>query len=136
VRTPTSRSSIEAGLAGRRVLVVEDELLTAMEMEHILGELGCEIVGPAPSVQRALALLDRERPDLAVLDVQLGAERAAPIAERLEALGIPFVLVTGYGRLEPKEPVLRRAPRLSKPVEERAIAQALARAIRGPGSAG
>jgi CheY-like chemotaxis protein len=131
-----SRSSIEASLAGRRVLVVEDELLTAMEMERILGDLGCDIVGPAPSVKRALALLDEERPDLAVLDVQLGAERAAPIAERLEALGIPFVLVTGYGQLEPKEPVLRRAPRLSKPVEEREIAQALARAIPGRGSAG
>jgi CheY-like chemotaxis protein len=128
-----SPSAIEAGLAGRRVLVVEDELLTAMEMERILSELGCEVVGPAPSVERALALLEQDPPDLAVLDVQLGAERATPVALKLEAQRIPFILVTGYGRLEPKEPVLRRAPRLSKPVEERELARTLARAASGQG---
>ena len=121
----------ETGLVGRRVLVVEDELLVAMEMERLLSELGCKIVGPVPSVERALALVDQDPPDLAVLDIQLGAERATPVAEELEARSIPFVLLTGYGRLEPKEPVLRRAPRLGKPVEAREVARLLARVVLG-----
>lgn len=114
------------GLAGRRVLIVEDELLVAMEMEQLLHRHGCEVLGPAPSVARALALIHERLPDVAVLDVQLGAERAAPIADRLAAAGVPFVLVTGYGRIEPEEPALRSAPRLSKPVEEQQLLRTLA----------
>jgi CheY-like chemotaxis protein len=128
-----STSAIEAGLAGRRVLLVEDELLTAMEMEHLLTELGCHVLGPVPSVKRALALLEGDLPDLAVLDIQLGGERATPIAVRLAAHGVPFLLVTGYGQLDLKEPVLRTVPRLSKPVDEKQVAKVLARLIRGQG---
>ena len=130
-----SKAASVAALVGRRVLIVEDELLTAMEMERLLSELGCEVMGPAPSLTSAIALLDQDRPDLAVLDIQLGTERVTPVAERLEARGIPFVLVTGYGHLELKEPALQGAPRLSKPVEESEIIRALARLLPDRGRA-
>ena len=50
-------------LAGARVLVVEDEFLIALEVEVLLRDFGCEVLGPVPSVVRALELLGRERPD-------------------------------------------------------------------------
>lgn len=70
---------------GLRVLVVEDELLVAMEMEEALAQMGCVVLEPAPSVARALALLERKTPDLALLDVNLGRERSTPVAEALLA---------------------------------------------------
>lgn len=120
-------------LAGRRVLIVEDELLVAMDMEQLLRRHGGLVLGPAPSVARALALIDERLPDVAVLDVQLGAERAAPIAERLAADGVPFVLVTGHGGIEPEEPALRSAPRLNKPVVEQQLVRAIAGVLGAAG---
>lgn len=86
-----------ASLAGRRILVVEDEMLIAMMLEDLLIELGCEVVGPVSTVAGGLKLAAEERLDGAVLDVNLGQERAFPIADALRAAGVPFVFVTGYG---------------------------------------
>ena len=58
-------------LAGARVLVVKDEFLIALEVEFLLRDFGCEVLGPVPSVVRALELLGRERPDAALLDLDL-----------------------------------------------------------------
>ena len=67
-------------------------------IEDVLLDLGCVVVGPAASVAQALALLDRETVDGALLDVTLGAgERSYPIAEALGAREVPFIVVTGYG---------------------------------------
>lgn len=85
-------------LHGRRVLVVEDEALVAMVMEHILEDLGCAIIGPAGTVEEALRLLETEaKPDLAVLDVNLGGTKVFPVAEVLARLHVPFAFSTGYG---------------------------------------
>jgi CheY-like chemotaxis protein len=85
------------GLAGRRILVVEDEMLVAMMVEDLLTELGCEVVGPAASVAEALRLAAQGRIDGAVLDVNLGSERVYPVADELKREQVPFVFVTGYG---------------------------------------
>lgn len=84
-------------LAGLRILVVEDEVLIAMFVEDLLLSRGCQVVGPASSVAEALDLMARERPNAAVLDVNLGAERVYPVADALKEARIPFVFVTGYG---------------------------------------
>jgi DNA-binding response OmpR family regulator len=88
-------------LRGRRVLVVEDEALVAMLLEDGLADAGAEVVGPAGSVDEALGLVERAARDgglsAAVLDVRLGAEAVAPVADRLAALGVPFLFATGYG---------------------------------------
>jgi CheY-like chemotaxis protein len=87
-----------ASLQGLRLLVVEDESLIAMMIEDMLRDFGCEVIGPASSVSHALALLERETIDGAVLDVNLsGGQRSYPIAEALKRRGIPFAFVTGYG---------------------------------------
>jgi DNA-binding response OmpR family regulator len=83
-------------LSGRRVLVVEDEVMVSWLLEEMLGELGCEVVGPAARVDQALAIVDVETIDLAVLDVNLNGKKSFPVADALIARGVPFVFSTGY----------------------------------------
>jgi CheY-like chemotaxis protein len=111
-------------LDGLRVLVVEDELVIALELEDLLGRLGCEVVEAAPTIKRALRAAERQHPDVAVLDVNLHGERVTPVAEALREQGVPFVLVTGYGR-ERLPGALQQAPCLPKPVDCSQIASAL-----------
>ncbi|MGH7210386.1 MAG: response regulator [Acetobacteraceae bacterium] len=85
-------------LAGRRVMIVEDELLIAMLIEDTLAEQACVIVGPFAGVNDALEAARAETLDLAVLDVNLRGEKVYPVAEVLAARGVPFVLLSGYGK--------------------------------------
>jgi CheY-like chemotaxis protein len=118
--TMASVSSVD--LAGRRVLVVEDQFVIAMDMEQMLRALGADAIDLATSIADALATIERTPPDLAILDVKLGAETTAPIAEALQARAIPLIFVTGYGDLAALPPPLRQAPFLRKPVERGALA--------------
>jgi two-component SAPR family response regulator len=120
-----------AGLKGRRVLVVEDECLLGMELEALLQENGCEVLGPASTVEWALALIYDDKPDLALLDVNLKGVRATPVATALRERGVPFVLVTGYSRAQTSEPELHAAPRIDKPVNARDLKRAMAQALDG-----
>jgi DNA-binding NtrC family response regulator len=117
-------------LRGRRVMIVEDELLVAMELESLLEDQGCAVVGPAPTVDRALALLDREQPDAAILDVNLDGQTAIPVAAALKARGVPFLLATGYGNMQVSQPELNGAPRLDKPVSHDRLVRTLARILQ------
>jgi CheY-like chemotaxis protein len=83
-------------LFGRRVLVVEDELMVSWVLEDMLAELGCEVVGPAARVSQALAIVDAEFIDLAILDVNLNGQKSFPIADALVARGVPIIFSTGY----------------------------------------
>lgn len=84
-------------LTGRRILVAEDDYMIAQELVRTFQRLGAEIVGPAPTVARALALLETGGPlDGAVLDINLRDEMVFPVAEALGARGVPFVFATGY----------------------------------------
>src|SRR3954469_23367096 len=76
---------------GRRVLVVEDEDIVALDLEDTLRALGCEVLGPAASVARALALLARERPDAVTLGLDLLDGLAVPAGEPLASTGVPFL---------------------------------------------
>ena len=86
------------GLAGKRVLVVEDELLVAMLVEDVLAEAGCVVVGPFARVGDALAAAKSEAVDAALLDVNVAGEMVFPVAHALEERSIPFLFVTGYGQ--------------------------------------
>lgn len=121
----------DPNLSGCRVLVVEDEFLLAMELEDLLAQGGCEVLGPASSVSQALAVLAGEQPDLALLDVNLKGERATPVAAALRERGVPYVLITGYSEAHLSEPELRSAPRIDKPVSCHTLARAVRRALNG-----
>lgn len=101
-------------LAGRRVLVVEDEALIAMDIEDALRALGCEVVGPTGMLAAALQLASGETLDAAILDVSIHGGKVFAVAERLMARGIPFILASGYSDWALPEP-LRDRPRLTKP---------------------
>ena len=116
-------------LRGRRVLVIEDEMLVAMEFEGLLQRQGCAVVGPASTVDRALALLDHDQPDAALLDLNLNGEPATAVAVALKTRGVPFVVVTGYGEAQSSGPELRGAPRVDKPVNHQELVRALARVM-------
>lgn len=118
-------------LAGRRILIVEDEFLLAMELEAMLEQRGSMVLGPASSVGQALAVLDGEQPEVALLDVNLKGERATPVAAALQERAVPYVLITGYSQAQLSEPELRDAPRIDKPVSCRALARALKHALDG-----
>ena len=80
------------------VLLVEDNPIIAMNTEALLEELGIDRVLTAGTVADALALVDRERFDLAILDLKLGDEEdSLPIAEQLDARGVPIIFATGFG---------------------------------------
>ena len=123
IEAPAPRSSAEpAGAdstAGRtgRLLVVEDESLIALELCQGLVALGWEIVGPAATVDEALAMIERTAGlDAAVLDVNLGGSLVYPLAERLQSLGVPFVFCTGYQHLDDHRN-FASSPVVRKPVE-------------------
>jgi DNA-binding NtrC family response regulator len=123
------QAAVSKPLLGCRVLVVEDEMLLAMELESLLERQGCAIVGPVPTVGRALALLDSERVDVALLDLNLNGQPGAPVAAALTAQGVPFVLVTGYGASQSSEPELQGATRVDKPVDYQELVRAVAHVL-------
>ncbi|MBO0662984.1 response regulator [Jiella sp. CQZ9-1] len=114
------------GIEGLRVLVVEDESLVALQLEDMLDELGCRVVGPAMRLRTAGELLDSGVAiDCAVLDVNVCGEMVYPIADRLRAMGIPFIFATGYGR-DGVEDRWQNVPILQKPYTSQEIGQSLA----------
>ena len=113
-------------LRGRRVLVFEDEVLIALDIEDALTEFGCEVLGPVPSVAEAMRLADPARCDLAVIDVRLADGSTAPLATALGERGIPFVVLTGFDRSQLSDPVLRAAPLIGKPLQRRTLQRMLA----------
>ena len=108
----------------KRILVVEDESLVAMLLEDMLVDLGFAVVGPALTLQRALDLLETEPVDAAILDVNLGSCRSYPVAEKIAAMGIPFLFASGYDAhgVDWAGP----ATILRKPFSERTLEAALA----------
>jgi CheY-like chemotaxis protein len=104
-----------ATLTGIKALVVEDEPNIRRSLLELLPELGCQVIGPAGSVVEAMALVRRERPDVALLDLSLRDGLATPVAEMLGRLGVPFAVTTGSARVPLGAPALHGALCLAKP---------------------
>lgn len=80
-----------------RILVVEDEMLIALDIEDCLVALGHQVIGPVSRVANAMRLVETETVDLALLDINVAGEEIYPVAQELKARGIPFVFLSGYG---------------------------------------
>lgn len=119
-----------SALQGARILIVEDEFLLAMDLSDRLRREGCEVIGPASRESKALAVLERDRPDAVVLDLNLDGKLPVNLAETLVARQIPFVVVTGYGNRRLDVPTLQEAPRLDKPVEMLDLVRTLSDLLR------
>lgn len=112
-------------LAGRRVLVVEDEYFIADELAENLRSLGADIVGPASNKTEALSWIREGKVDLAVIDLNLSGEPTFVIADVLTTQGIPFVFATGYDEDAIPEHY-RHVPRWEKPFDAAMLAEAMA----------
>jgi CheY-like chemotaxis protein len=102
-------------LNGRRVLIVEDELVVVMEVEDLLEEQGCELLRSASSVPEALARIRGDRPQLVILDRNLAGVRTSEVARELNDAGIPYIVMTGYSQGTADEPLMAAAPCIKKP---------------------
>ena len=112
-----------------RVMVVEDELLIAMLIEDTLLDQGSIIVGPFTTVPEALQAAQDLPIDVAVLDVNLRGEKVYPVADALQARGVPFLLLSGYGddAIPPNRPDWQAC---SKPFETGDLIARLAEQVR------
>lgn len=116
-----------AWLKGRRILVVEDEALIAVMVEDMLTELGSIVLGPAATIEQALALVGSQEIDAAVLDVNVRGERIDPVAEALAARGVPVLFATGYGEVRLASGAA--ATVIDKPYTQDKLARGLAAAM-------
>lgn len=118
-------SETAAPLSNRRILVVEDEYLIAMEVKRWLQAAGAWVIGPVPSVDQALDLIEDDGIAAAVLDINLGdGDSVYPVADKLAALGVPYLFATGDVQVS-EESVYRHRPRLEKPFLESELVNAL-----------
>lgn len=107
------------------VLIVEDDPIIAIDFEDRLLGFGVRSVRTVGSVAQALNAITARAPDFALLDVELIREKSFAIAERLEALDIGFVFVTGYGAETSIPTQFAARPRLQKPCSSDALEAAL-----------
>ena len=113
-------------LAGRRILVIEDEALIALDLQELLDQCGAKVIGPAVSVSQALGAINENHIDCALLDVKLGDETADAVAVALEQRAIPTVLVTGCGDGN-LPPGFEARPVVEKPYTEEQLLKVIGR---------
>ena len=119
-----TQSTLHGDLNGLRVLVVEDEAAISLLLEDMLLDFGCEVIGPAARLATALDTVQREKVDLAILDVNVAGEPIYPVAEALVERSVPFVFSTGYGSAGIKD-AYRDRPVLQKPFAQHDLRQKL-----------
>jgi CheY-like chemotaxis protein len=121
-------------LQGKRVLLVEDDVLLLMSLQDMVAGFGCSVADSAMAVAPALSLARDAPIDVAVLDVNLNGELVTPVAELLVARGVPFIFATGYdARILPS---LADRPRVAKPYSAEQIRDALLQALATAGERG
>jgi two-component SAPR family response regulator len=121
----------ETPLAGRKVLIVEDQYLIADDLCALVERLGGHVLGPISRVGSAMAALQAETPDLALLDVNLEEELVYPLAAALQEAGVPFLFTTGYDATV-IDPRFGQVPHLSKPIGQGQLVEVVRRLLQRP----
>lgn len=115
------------------ILIVEDELVIAIELQRLLEDEGYTVIGPVKSVAHALASIEEDSPDAVILDLNLGGERSTPVAATLAAKGIPFIVTSGYDAAMSGDSTLHGAPWLDKPIRYDRLLRHLERLLQPRG---
>jgi CheY-like chemotaxis protein len=124
----TAAGDIDMGRASS-ILIVEDEALVALNLEAMLEEIGCTVVGPALRYDAAVRLVESGvAADAAILDVNIGGRKVFPIAEMLIARNVPIVFATGYGR-DGLPPEWQDRPVIQKPYTLEGLKEVLEEAL-------
>ncbi len=111
-------------LSGRRILVVEDEMVILLMVEDMLADLGCRSVTGAGTVTQAVSIVESKFFDAAMLDMNLGGEDSGPVADALSKRGVPFIYCTGNGHRDVREG-FRDCAVLHKPFQDADLRVAL-----------
>jgi DNA-binding NtrC family response regulator len=101
----------------RKILLLEDEVLIAMDMEDRLLDSGYDVIGPFASVSDALDAIEQAPIDGAVVDLNLGGEMSFPVIEALKARGLPVIVCSAYADLPEFKTRLPDVPLISKPCD-------------------
>jgi len=109
----------------RDVLIVEDDLIIALDLEEMVLKLGVTTSRTATNVAQALEMIAARAPDFALLDIGLRGETSIAVADRLDALAVPFAFLTGYGERAAPLPRFRERPKIAKPFGARAVESVL-----------
>jgi CheY-like chemotaxis protein len=117
-------------VSGRRILVVEDEMMIRMLLEDMLSDLGYTIVAACGGIDEALGCAKQAEIDVAILDVNLSGTPVYPVADALEARGVPFLFSTGYGERGVAD-TYRDHPTLQKPFQMEGLERALKKLLDG-----
>ena len=113
-------------LRGQAVFVVEDEPVIAMDLAAILFDAGASVVGPCGEADECLELARSAAISIAVLDVRIGRQSVAPVAEALEQRGIPFLFYSGQVETDAVRKAWPEATFVPKPAPTRRLVSALA----------
>lgn len=98
VSKASSDDNLLEKLGGRNILIVEDEVLVAMDIEYALSDLGANVIGPAPTLANAMDYVSSgNKIDAAILDIDLAGEDVFPAAAVLHQRDVPFLFHTGHG---------------------------------------
>lgn len=112
-------------LTGLKILLVEDNFLVAHMLKSLLAEMGCEVVGPAPTLEQGLDLARDEQLAGAILDINIIGGTSVPIAETLQQRRTPFIFISGYASPQLLPHKLIHVRRLHKPIDERSLETAM-----------
>lgn len=127
--TAQQRLEGAATVAGLQVLVVEDQLVIAMDVENVLAEHGAKTVDTVATSAEALRIVASKELDVAILDVNLGIGTSIPVAEELERRKVPFIFATGYGDTAMIPRSMAAVPVLRKPHDAESLIAALSSAL-------
>lgn len=118
-------------LAGATALIVEDQMLIAIDLEEILEDAGVTVLATLTSTRDAIDFLAQYVPDIAILDIDLGHETSEPVARLLLEQNIPFVFATGYDDNGAIPADLSAVPVVRKPFEREGLRASLRTAMGG-----
>jgi ActR/RegA family two-component response regulator len=129
---PSRHNALNPMTPSQAILTVEDAFLVGLQLKRDVESLGYEVLGPAPTAEAALALLDHPNLAFAILDINLGEENSIPVAKALQDRGIPFVFITGYQSVDVAG--FERAEVIRKPASTAQILSAITSAVPPPTS--
>lgn len=122
-------------VSGKKVLVIEDELLVAMGLEDTLSALGCVVVGPVTTLEDAIALSPTVEADAAIVDVNMRGQEIFPAARILAARGVPLIFCSGSVSCGPLPDGFSDVMQLPKPYTDRAVRDAVRALLAGADAA-
>jgi CheY-like chemotaxis protein len=114
-------SPLSDDIRGRRILIAEDEAMIALDLESVLQDLGCEIIGPVADVEDLVQQFETHHPDGALLDINLRGKRVFAVLPRLIEQGLPVIITSGYDDVTLIPQDFRALPRISKPFNQAAL---------------